>query len=61
MVEERRKDEVEIHRKFAFFLLCVEQHIFTVLANFTQATPSQVMFAFASISKGLIVTANALS
>ena len=60
MVEERREDEVETHRKFAFFLLCVAQHIFTVFANFTQATTSQVMFAFASMNKGLIVNAHAL-
>ena len=60
MVEKRRKDEVESHRKLASFFLCSAQHRFTVLANLSHATPSQVVFAFASMSKDLIVNAHAL-
>ncbi|EYC31602.1 hypothetical protein Y032_0004g2241 [Ancylostoma ceylanicum] len=37
------------------------QHRFTVLAKLSHATLFQVMLAFASMSKDLIVTAHALS
>ncbi|EYB96937.1 hypothetical protein Y032_0145g2492 [Ancylostoma ceylanicum] len=70
MASSVRKDEVESHMKFAFFFLHSAQHRFTVLAYMSHgltrkayvhvACPYQEMFAFDSMSEGLIVIAHVL-
>ncbi|EYB92864.1 hypothetical protein Y032_0189g1198 [Ancylostoma ceylanicum] len=61
MVEKRRRDEVGSHTKLTLSFPCSAQHGFTVSTNLSHATPFQVMLAFASMRKGLLMTVHTLS